>query len=133
MTVVDAVQEVLPTLIIWLCVALGGGLGAMSRYGLDRLVGHFVAKPGVGIATVNIIGCFIMGIVTALMSGSLLFIVATGFLGGFTTFSTAVVDVYQAILHRKHLHAILLLLGTYVLGIAAACAGVSAGYLFLAQ
>ena len=76
-----------------LSVALGGALGATLRYltgiGVVRLMGH-TAFP-LGILTVNVVGSFLMGvfIVTAAHRGLTHFspLVATGFLGGFTTFS----------------------------------------------
>ncbi len=75
-------------------VACGGALGASARYltgiGIVRLLGH-TGLP-LGIITVNIIGSFLMGVfVTAAANKGLTHIsplVATGFLGGFTTFSS---------------------------------------------
>ncbi|WP_204113240.1 fluoride efflux transporter CrcB [Shimia biformata] len=73
-------------------VAFGGALGASLRYlagiGVVRLVG--TGFP-MAIITVNVIGSFLMGvfIVAAAHRGltHLSPLVATGFLGGFTTFS----------------------------------------------
>ena len=74
-------------------VALGGALGAVLRYltgiGLVRLFGH-TAFP-LGVLTVNVLGSFAMGLFVGLaaqrgLTGVSPF-VATGLLGGFTTFS----------------------------------------------
>lgn len=74
-------------------VALGGALGAVLRYltgvGLLRLFGH-TAFP-LGVLTVNVAGSFAMGLFVGLAAQRGLThlspLVATGVLGGFTTFS----------------------------------------------
>lgn len=74
-------------------VAAGGALGASARYltgiGIVRMLGH-TGFP-LGIITVNVLGSFLMGafITLAAQRGltHLSPLVATGFLGGFTTFS----------------------------------------------
>jgi fluoride exporter len=77
-----------------LFIVLGGGLGALSRYAISTLL---VQKLGGGFAwgtaTVNIAGCFLIGIAAgfaerSLLPRSLWLLLVTGFLGGFTTFST---------------------------------------------
>ena len=77
-----------------LSVALGGALGALSRYLLTTVTAGYCNTtfplPTLG---VNILGCFLMGIVAEtaaaknLFSGVALSFLTTGFLGGFTTFS----------------------------------------------
>lgn len=75
-------------------VAFGGALGALARYlagiGIVRLLGH-TGFP-LGIVTVNILGSFLMGVFIAVAENRGLThlspLVATGFLGGFTTFSS---------------------------------------------
>lgn len=79
----------------FLFVGLGGAVGSMARYGISLVVNKFytLAFP---LATflINIIGCLIIGLLfgiaqknNTLQSDSWL-ILATGFCGGFTTFST---------------------------------------------
>lgn len=77
-----------------LLVLIGGGLGAVSRYVVSTLL---VQKLGGGFAwgtaTVNIAGCFLIGVAAGfterlLVPRSLWLFLVTGFLGGFTTFST---------------------------------------------
>lgn len=82
-----------------LFVAAGGAMGASLRYlvsvGSARVFG--TGFP-VGTLAVNIIGCFTMGAFIALLavrlqgSEALRLFVATGFLGGFTTFSAFSLD-----------------------------------------
>ncbi|HPH02951.1 MAG TPA: fluoride efflux transporter CrcB [Spirochaetota bacterium] len=77
-----------------LAVFLGGGLGSVSRYALGKIVNE--AWPTLfplGTLAVNALGCLVIGFLYALFdkqlapSGMRLFLM-TGFLGGFTTFST---------------------------------------------
>ncbi len=83
-------------------VLFGGGLGAVARYLVSTLL---VQKLGGGFAwgtaAVNIAGCFIIGLAAGwterlqLPRGLWLFMV-TGFLGGFTTFSTFSLETVEA-------------------------------------
>src|SRR3954466_15164253 len=82
-----------------LVVALGGGLGAALRHGVN-LVALRLLGPNFpwGTFTINIAGSLAMGIFIELLarrfSGSegLRLFVATGILGGFTTFSSFSLD-----------------------------------------
>jgi CrcB protein len=76
-------------------VAIGGGLGAVSRYlASNWMASRFGADFPFGTLLVNIIGCFIIGLFMAMTIDRLnispywrLFI-TVGFLGGLTTFSS---------------------------------------------
>lgn len=78
-----------------LIVALGGGIGAVSRYLTSNwAIARFGADFPYGTLIVNIFGCFIIGLFMALAVDRLnispywrLF-VTVGFLGGLTTFSS---------------------------------------------
>ncbi|GBF81606.1 fluoride efflux transporter CrcB [Aphanothece sacrum] len=75
-------------------VFVGGGLGSVSRFFLSLVISSNLVTPFPwGTLTVNILGCFIIGIVIGIIERyqlnpywTLLF--ATGFCGGFTTFSS---------------------------------------------
>jgi CrcB protein len=79
---------------ILLVVALGGGIGALGRYGIGLLLpttpGHFPY----GTFLINALGCALIGVLMVLISevypNSQLVrpLFGTGILGGFTTFST---------------------------------------------
>jgi CrcB protein len=78
-----------------LLVGLGGALGSILRYLTSRLVlGKTTFFPALlGTFTVNIIGCFIIGMVYGLserydwLSPPWRLFLATGLCGGYTTFS----------------------------------------------
>ncbi|WP_071673054.1 fluoride efflux transporter CrcB [Nioella nitratireducens] len=75
-------------------VALGGAMGASLRYlagvGVVRLVG--MGTFPLGVITVNILGSFLMGVFVTIAANRGLThlspLLMTGFLGGFTTFSS---------------------------------------------
>ncbi len=82
-------------------VGLLGGLGATARFLLDEFVS--AREPSVfpaGIFVVNLSGAFLLGVLTgAAVDGDAGRLLATGLLGGFTTFSTWMLDS-----HRLHEH-----------------------------
>ena len=75
-------------------VALAGGLGAMTRLAVDRCVS--ARWNGWGVTVVNISACFLLGLAASSLHGWHYALVATGFLGGYSTFSTAMVEVIAA-------------------------------------
>lgn len=77
-----------------LLASAGGAIGAGARY----LIGHAFAARGLiafpwATLTINVVGCFLMGVLIELLaqrfqgSPELRTFLATGVLGGFTTFS----------------------------------------------
>ncbi|MCE1180397.1 MAG: fluoride efflux transporter CrcB [Micrococcales bacterium] len=86
-----------------LLISLAGGLGAVARFVVDALVNRRL-RPGalpLGTLTVNITGSFVLGLVTGIALGHSGFpagtqaVIGTGFCGGFTTFSTASLEVVR--------------------------------------
>lgn len=94
-----------------------GGLGAVTRWGVDQWIRRVVeaysssradkdsrkhgkAPTWIGIAVVNVVGCVLMGLLVACVSriphtelyAQATTLLGSGFLGGFTTFSSAVLD-----------------------------------------
>lgn len=76
-----------------LIVGAGSFLGGALRYIIGRLFGSVSGFPAATFL-VNILGCFLLGLFCAiaekhnLLSGDAKLFLATGFCGGFTTFST---------------------------------------------
>jgi CrcB protein len=81
-------------LVFWLAVA--GALGALARWGL-----HLALAPAalpLGALAANLLGCALFGVVMQLAAGAVVgprmqVVLASGFVGAFTTFSTYVADV----------------------------------------
>ena len=112
-----------------LFVAAGGAIGASARYlvgvGSGRLIGY--GFPW-GTLTVNVLGCFIMGLLIEAMalrwsvSNELRAFLTVGILGGFTTFSAFSADFALLFARDQYLAA-----GLYL----AASVGLSIGALLL--
>lgn len=110
------------------CVAAGGAIGALLRYGTVQIAIHFHPQPfPIGTMLVNIIGSFIIGLMMARYlqhdseAGRLFFI--TGVLGGFTTFSAFSWDALQLLQRGAFGSAALYVLGSVGLSLLAVFAG----------
>ena len=85
-----------------LAVAVGGALGALARYG-SALVGGLLFGRDTWITTftINVLGSFLLGALAGLISRRIEHwhllngLVAIGFLGAFTTFSTYAVETVR--------------------------------------
>jgi CrcB protein len=112
-------------------VALAGGIGAGLRYLLDRLVPASGRFPW-GILVVNVTGSFALGLVTGLSAAvapEVVLVLGVGLLGGYTTFSTVSVESVLLAERGKWRDAAANLLGTLVLAVLAAAAGIGLGAL----
>jgi CrcB protein len=78
----------------WIGVALFGALGAVARFRIDGAVSaRFPSDFPLGTLVVNLTGAFVLGVlVGAAAPHRTLFLVGTGFMGGYTTFSTWMVE-----------------------------------------
>jgi fluoride exporter len=115
-------------LFVW--VALGGALGSVARLAVSQVISRLLGDGfPYGILTVNILGSFAMGLVTAVFmrkldgSQSLQFFLTTGFLGGFTTFSAFSFDVLKLVNGGQSSSAMTYVLLSVGLSIAAVFAG----------
>ena len=74
-------------------VAAGGALGASARYMLGLWLVSEANRVSWSILTANVLGCFLLGFLSALvshrveLSPAMQLFLGTGVLGGFTTFS----------------------------------------------
>lgn len=80
-------------------IFLGGGLGASARYALTLIIPHTDGKIPYAILTANLLGCLLIGLAFGLVKSDqpawLSPLLITGFLGGFTTFSTFALDAHN--------------------------------------
>lgn len=111
-------------------VAVAGGLGASTRFVVDGLL-RARSTHVLPLATmvVNVSGSLAIGVLSgaALWHGlgpAWLVVTATGFCGGYTTFSTAMVETVRLVRSDEWRWAVANALGTLVLCVAAASAGV---------
>lgn len=111
-------------------VALAGGLGAAARFVVDGLVrARGSTRLPWGTVVVNVSGSLVIGLVNgaALFHGlgpTWLVVVATGFCGGYTTFSTAMVESVRLVQSEEWRWAVANAFGTLALCVVAAAAGV---------
>ena len=121
-----------------LLVALGGALGAATRYGAHVWVLSLWEEPRV-LATwaVNLVGCLLIGVLAPMLgrvglADELQFFLVVGFLGSLTTFSTFSLET--VVLWQEGLGAAALLnaVGSVVLGLIFVWIGLNLGRTLLA-
>lgn len=110
---------------VWL-VALAGGLGAVSRAGVDWLTTRRF-QAWVATLMVNIVGSFLLGVAASTLTGPALAIVGAGFCGGFTTFSSACWQAAREFGRRNWRFAVLYTAVTIVGCLTAVAAGSAVG------
>jgi CrcB protein len=83
-----------------LLVFIGGGVGSSLRYILGKYLNSTQTGIPWGTFTANILGSLLIGIILGLaakndtLSQSQTLLIATGFCGGFTTFSTFANEIH---------------------------------------
>lgn len=119
----------------WPWVALGGALGAVSRYAISAAFAASTPAwrfpwPTLGI---NVAGCFLIGVVAAIwgrhpglspVAGTFL---ATGLLGGFTTFSAFGLETLAMLRRGDPGGAVAYVAASVLLGLLAVWLGTRAG------
>ncbi len=114
-----------------LLIFAGGGLGAVLRYGVNRLAFHLLG-PGFpwGTLAVNVLGSLLMGLLIGTLaavpggtSHHLRQFLATGILGGFTTFSAFSLDALTLWERGQYAVAFAYVAATLCLSLAAVAAG----------
>lgn len=117
-----------------LTVALGGAMGAVSRFLVGNVVGKALGSAWpYGTFIINIVGCFCMGILMTVIAERQLLHAAwrlflcVGFLGGFTTFSSFGYEALSLMNQGKLLEALGYVGGSVLLGLVAAAIGVCIG------
>ncbi len=114
-----------------LLVSIGSFFGGGLRYGVSKMVqACTILDTPFGTMAVNVLGCFIIGILSGLnwngsglMSPSTKLLLTTGFCGGFTTFSTFMNESSSLIKDGQYTYMMLYLFGSLALGLIAVLAG----------
>ena len=121
-------------------VFLGGGIGSALRYGVGRAA-LVMAGPNfpLGTLAVNLLGCTLMGALVAWLAwrdlgidASMKLFLATGLLGGFTTFSAFALDAVTLWQRGEALTAAAYAAGSVVLSIVGFLAGMALVRAFVA-
>jgi len=112
-----------------LFVFLGGGLGSVLRYLISKGLNIDNSIIPYGTFAVNVIGSLLIGLILGLSAkGSLLsqnqtLLLATGFCGGFTTFSAFAYENQQFLKSGDFLSFALYTIGSFILGFLAVFLG----------
>jgi fluoride exporter len=119
----------MPT-VLW--VALGGAIGSAARYGVNVWSGRMLGTNFPWHTfIVNVLGCFIMGVLVALMALKLNVgnetrsFITTGILGGFTTFSAFSLDFALLVERKSYGAAAAYGVGSVILSLIAVFAGLA--------
>lgn len=119
---------------LWIAIAIGGAIGSAARYGVG-LVSLRLLGPNFpwGTLTVNVVGSLATGFFIAWLaarepqSSLMRSFVATGVLGGFTTFSAFALEAVTLHRDRSLIVAGLYVAASATLSIAGVLAGLAAG------
>ncbi len=115
-----------------IAVFLGGGIGAVLRY----MTGFFAVRfssVNLPVATfaVNIVGCFILGLLFAFfidrpeINTPLKLALTAGFCGGLTTFSTFSLELFEMLKNAQYMQVFVYLILSLIIGLLAVWIGVS--------
>jgi CrcB protein len=110
---------------------VAGAIGAVSRYAVDDLVrSRFAGSFPWGTFAINVSGSFVLGVITGLalyhgLAPIPKTAIGTGFCGAYTTFSTFSYETVQLVEAGDVGPAIGNVLGSVVLGLAAAALGLA--------
>jgi CrcB protein len=113
-------------------IALGGAVGSLARWSVARALPHGSGEFPWSTLTVNVTGCFVLGVLMVLVVERwpdrrlLRPFVGTGLLGGYTTFSTYALDTRSLVAADRPAIATAYLIGTLGLGLVAVVAGLRA-------
>ena len=114
-------------------VAVGGAIGALARWGVDRLVEAGGRHPVSATLLVNLVGCFLMGVLVSYVlshparHGLWRPFLGVGVLGGFTTFSAFAVDTVVLVRDGDAAWALAYLLASVAGSLASVWVGFAVG------
>jgi CrcB protein len=120
-------------LVLLACIGVGGALGTLARYQLSQAWRPTLYGFSWATFIANVSGAFLLGLLLALVArlrpGShyLRPALGTGVLGGFTTFSTYLVETAQRVDHGHAPLALLYVVTTLGCGFVASFVGLAAG------
>jgi CrcB protein len=116
-------------------IAVGGALGSLARWGLTRALPHPTGTFPWATFVANVTGCALLGLLMVFVlqvwppSRYVRPFLGVGVLGGYTTFSTYLLDVHDLLRSGRPVTAVGYLLASLVVGLVAVWAGTIAARL----
>jgi len=118
-----------------LIVFIGGGLGSVARFTLGKWLNNANTGIPYGTFAANILGSLIIGVILGwaiknnTLSSQTTLLIATGFCGGFTTFSTFAYENHVFLKNGDFMTFALYAIASFAVGILAVFGGMSLGKL----
>lgn len=112
-----------------LYVFLGGGIGSILRYALGTWLNPEIKNEfPTGTFVTNILSCIIVGFLAGLISKNIIdeklrLLLMTGFCGGFSTFSTYILEINKIAEGQNHSMVIIYAVSSVILGWVACVIG----------
>ena len=101
-----------------LLVGTGGALGSIARYLISCLFTYLAITNELATLLVNILGSFIIGLLIPASQNAMYLLMAIGFCGGFTTFSTFSAQALQMMQNGQRLSSIIYIFTSVIVSIA---------------
>lgn len=103
----------------YLLVGIGGALGSLTRFRLGKTISSKVTSGfPIGTFIINISGALLLGIVSTIgFKNNLSLLLADGFLGAYTTFSTFMYEGFNLFQDNEKKNALIYILGSLLLGL----------------
>ena len=113
----------------FLLVFLGGGFGSGIRYLITISMNQYSKVLPFGTFTVNMLGCLLIGLILGYaqkentLSSNETLLLATGFCGGFTTFSAFANQNFEILKNGEFFNFSVYTIGSVIIGVLAVFSG----------